>query len=153
MIDQSRDNTFQGDNMSNTTEKKAINQTIHDAIGWALKKDFDLLYRSVANDTGFFIFHPDSASTIIGFEAFKYFAEKSWNNPEFKATRFEIRELRTTLSESGTVAWYSCFLDDLIEIDDQETGWVNVRWTGIVEKREGKWVHTQMHFSFPTDRK
>jgi hypothetical protein len=30
-------------------------------------------------------------------------------------------------------------------------GWDNCRWTGTLEKRGGKWVVVQMHFSFPKD--
>ncbi len=134
------------------TEKSAISKAIHDSIGWALTKDFDLLFNAVAHDANFFIFHPDSASTISGFDAFKNFAERSWTNPAFKATRYEIKELKIHLSNSGTVAWYSCFLDDFGEWNGKETGWANARWTGVLEKRAGKWVIAQMHFSFPTDR-
>jgi hypothetical protein len=134
------------------SEKTAICQVIHNAIGWALTKDFDLLFGSVAQDEEFFIFHPDSASTITGFNAFKNLAEKTWANPKFKATRYEIRELNVHLSNDGSVAWYSCYLDDYGEWNGRETGWSNARWTGVLEKREGRWVLTQMHFSFPTDR-
>jgi hypothetical protein len=134
-------------------ERAIISQAIHDVIGWALTKDFELLYSLVAQDAELFIFHPDSASTIVGFDAFKSFADRFWLKPEFKATRFEIRELRIHVSTSGTVAWYSCFLDDFGEWDGRKIGWSKVRWTGVVEKRDGRWVHVQMHFSFPTDRK
>ena len=49
------------------TEKAAIRQVIEASIGWAMNKDFDLLFNSVAQDSNFFIFHPDNASTIVGF--------------------------------------------------------------------------------------
>ena len=133
-------------------ERTSIRQAIYDVIGWALTKDFDLLFNVVAQDEEFFIFHPDSASTIVGFEAFKNYAKRSWTDPAFKATRFEVKELRINISKSSTVAWYSCFLDDFGEWDGREVGWVNARWTGVLEKRDGKWVLTQMHFSFPKDK-
>ncbi len=133
-------------------ERAAIEQSIRDVIGWALTKDFGLLYSVVAQDAGFFIFHPASTDTIVGFDAFKRFGEQAWTNPAFRATRFEIRELRIEMAQCGMVAWYSCFLDDFAEWNGRETGWVNARWTGVLEKRAGRWVITQMHFSFPTDR-
>ena len=134
-------------------DKGAIRQAIHDVIGWALKKDFDLLFSVVAQDADFFIFHPDSKSTIVSFDAFKSFAERSWTTPSFKATRFEVKELKIHLSTSGNMAWYSCYLDDFGEWDGKEVGWTNARWTGVLEKRDGKWLIVQMHFSFPSDRK
>jgi ketosteroid isomerase-like protein len=139
--------------LTNETEKDAIRQAIHDVIRWALNKDFDLLYSVVTQDEDFFIFHPDSKSTITGFDAFKSFAKRSWTDPAFKATRFEIKELKIHLSRSGNVAWYSCFLDDFGEWDGKEVGWTDARWTGVLEKRDERWLIAQMHFSFPTDRK
>jgi len=55
------------------------------------------------------------------------------------------------ISNSGDVAWYHCLLDDVGEWYGKEGGWYNCRWTGVLEKREGKWVIVQMHFSFGTD--
>lgn len=133
-------------------EMDIIQQVIHNAIGWAQTKDFDLLFHSVAQDEDFFIFHPDSKSTIRGFNAFKDFATRAWSNPTFKGTHFETKDLQIHLSKSNEIAWFSCYLDDFVEVDGKESGWVDCRWTGVLEKRNGAWVHTQMHFSFPIDR-
>ena len=133
-------------------EKAAVKEVIHSSIGWALDKDVDLLYRSVAQDADFFIFHPDSRSTITGFEAFKGMAEKVFMNDAFKATGFEVRDLRINLSRSGTAAWFSAILDDHGEWDGKPSSWINARWTGVLEKRDGRWVIVQMHFSFATDQ-
>ena len=135
----------------NEADRIAVEKSIHDSIGWALTKDLNLLYSAIAQDEDFFIFHPDSKSTIIGFEAFKNFGERAWMNEAFKATDFAIKELRVKFAELGNVAWYSCFLDDHSEWKGRPIGWDNCRWTGTVEKRDGKWVIVQMHFSFPKD--
>ena len=134
-------------------EEANIKRVIEASIGWALDKDFDLLYNSMAQDSNFFIYHPDNASTIVGFDAFKKYAEAVFRDPRFKATRFELKKLRINRSASGDVAWYSCLLDDFGEWDGKPSGWENCRWTGVLEKRDGKWVVVQMHFSFATDQK
>ena len=120
------------------TERVEVEKTIQGMIGWALTKDLDGLFSRVAQDEDFFIFHPDSRSTIIGFEA-------------FKATDYTIKDLRITFADCGNVAWYACFLDDHAEWNGRPGGWDNCRWTGTLEKRQGKWVTVQMHFSFPND--
>jgi hypothetical protein len=38
-------------------------------------------------------------------------------------------------------------LDDINEYKGNPASWVNVRWTGVLEKRAGNWVIVQMHFS------
>jgi hypothetical protein len=138
--------------MTSETDRAEVEKTIHSCIGWALTKDIDRLYASVAQDADFFIFHPDSKSTIIGFEAFKALAESVWLTDIFKATDYAIKDLRITFAQAGNAAWFSCFLDDHAEWNGKPGGWDNCRWTGALEKRAGSWVTVQMHFSFPIDR-
>jgi hypothetical protein len=137
--------------MPTDAEKFDIGNIIRDAIGWALTKDINRLFSIMAQDEDFFIFHPDSKSTIVGFDAFKQLGERVWMREEFKATDFAVRGMRIKFAEMGNVAWYSCFLDDHAEWNGKPTGWDNARWTGVLEKRNDQWVIVQMHFSFPKD--
>ncbi len=131
-------------------ERATIKETIHNSIGWAANKDVDLLYSCFAKDSNLFYFNPD-ASSIIGFDNFKKLTETVFMDDAFKAIRYEIRELRINISNSGDVAWYSSKLDDENEWNGQPASWINVRWTGILEKREGHWVIVQMHFSYASN--
>jgi ketosteroid isomerase-like protein len=123
-----------------------IETTIHNSIGWAKTKDFKLLYSVIANDSGYLEVDP-TPGLIKGFSEFKK-NEAFWGNTAFKAIKYEIRDLDLTLSESGDVAWYYCMLDDINEWKGKPASWLNTRWTGVLEKRGGKWVIVQMHFSF-----
>lgn len=133
-------------------EKQVISDVIHNAICWAMTKDTVALYNTFIPDSTLFIFHPDSASTLTDFKTIRYLAENVWLTDRFKALECNIRNLRIQLSQGGDVAWWACYLDDIGEWDGQVSGWRNVRWTGVLEKREGKWLIMQMHFSFPEDR-
>ena len=133
------------------TEKDAVREAINNTIGWALTKDKDLSYSVVAQDENLFIYNPDE-SKVEGFEAFKKVTEDFFMSDAFKAVSFEVRNLKINISESGTAAWFSCRLDDFCEINGKPGGWENVRWTGVLEKRQGKWVHVQMHFSFSVEQ-
>jgi ketosteroid isomerase-like protein len=123
-----------------------INQAINNSIGWAKNKDLNLLYRVIANDSSFLEIHPDH-TIVRGISEFRK-AEKFWMNPDFKAIRYEIRDLNIHISQSGSVAWWYCLLDDINEWKGQPANWENTRWTGVIEKRNGKWVIVQQHFSF-----
>lgn len=130
------------------SERNIVEGIIKDAIGWALTKDKERLFKIMTQEDDFFIFHPDSKSTIQGFAPFKNMAEKSWMSPDFRATDFAVKDLRIVFSRSNTVAWFSAYLDDHAEYKGQKIGWDNARWTGVLEKRQGSWVIVQMHFSF-----
>jgi len=127
-------------------ETEAITRAIHSCIGWAKTKDFGLLYGVIANDADFLEVHPDG-KVVMGFEDFRK-AEAFWGSPDFKAVRYEIRDLRIRLSRAGDAAWFYCILDDINEWKGMPANWENTRWTGVLEKRDGRWVMAQQHFSF-----
>jgi len=132
---------------SRSNEIDIIEHTIRACIGWAKNKDLALLYRVIANDSSYCEIDPDG-SVIKGFEQFKK-NERIWMSPDFKAIRFEIRDLKIILSELGNTAWFFCMPDDINEWKGKPASRLNTRWTGVLEKRDGKWVAVQVHFSFP----
>lgn len=129
-------------------EKAKIAEVIKNNIGWAVTKDTDLLYSTVAHDENLFWFSPDDVGTIKGFKAFTELTENFFLRDEFKAISSNVRELEINLSELGDAAWYSARLDDYNEWKGQPANWEDVRWTGVLEKQNGQWVIVQMHFSF-----
>ena len=132
-------------------EKAVISKVIRDSICWALTKDFEAMENSLAHDPDLFYFWINSNFVISGWdEHIKLY--DVWKDPRFKATRTEVRDLRIHISRSGDVAWYSAYLDDLGEWDGRPVGENDIQWTGVLEKREGKWVIVQMHASLAADK-
>jgi ketosteroid isomerase-like protein len=132
-----------------TGDYAAVKHTIEQGIGWAIEKDFDAMYKMWADNL--FHFWLTSDSKIIGLEDFKKYSEV-WKDPEFHGTHFAFRELRIVFSQSGDVAWYSCYLDDCGSYKGKESCLINVFQTGVLEKRNGQWVHVLMHGAYPIDK-
>jgi|GEM_PF-1756559 hypothetical protein len=130
-------------------EKRLVEKAIHSSIGWAKDKDIGLLYSVIADDANYLEVDP-GARVVKGFQDFKK-PEGFWMNDDFKAIRYEIRDLQINFSQSGSVAWFFCMLDDINEWKGEPANWENTRWTGVLEKRVGRWVIVQMHFSFAQD--
>ena len=129
------------------TEKTEIEKVIKSSITWAVNKDKDRMFLLFVNDSTLFYFSPDNASNVRGFEDFKEQVEQVFMNPAFKAIRSDFRDLQIEVSRSGECAWWSCYLDDINEWNGQPASWINVRWTGVLEKRDDNWIIVQMHFS------
>ncbi len=127
-----------------------VKRVIEYGIGWAVEKDFDKMFSIWAHDERLYHHWLTSSSTTHGFAEFEAHAE-SWKDPKFKGTTSEFRDLEITFSKSGDVAWYSCRLDDCYEFDGTPGCVENVLQTGVLEKRDGKWVHVLMHGSYPVD--
>ena len=130
---------------------ETVKQIIYDSLGWAFKKDFDRLYDIWANDENMFSHFLYSRSTVIGITAFKKNVEK-FRTPDFKATKLEHRDMRITFSRNREVAWFSCYIDDCGEYKGQESCVINALKTGVLEKRDSKWVMVQAHSSYPVDK-
>lgn len=130
-------------------DREEVKKAIEQSIGWAIKMDFDAMFRLWADDL--FHFWLFSDSRVIGLDNFKKHAE-GWRDPDFRGTRFEFRDLRIMFSRSGDVAWYSCTLDDCSSYKGKESCLKDVFQTGVLEKRDGRWVHTLMHGSYPVDK-
>lgn len=131
-------------------EKEKITQIISSCIGWAKDKNLDLLFSVIANDTNYISVSPGKR-VVKKFEDVKQMVP-FWMSPDFKYVRHELKDLEITFAKCGEVAWFYCVLDDINTYKGAPASWENARWTGVVEKREGKWVIVQQHFSFASDQ-
>lgn len=129
-----------------------IEAVIRAGFAWARTKDTALLFGTRAQDEGLFVFGPYVGPPVAGFEAFRERARRLWLRDDFVATGFDVRDVRIHLSPKGTVAWFSAVVDDWCEIGGIPDGWQDVRWTGVLERRDGRWLYVQGHFSFAARR-
>jgi len=130
-------------------EKQFVEGTINNVMAWAIEKDFELFYNSIANDSNFISVTPYK-KVKFGFDAVRK-DSALWGSPHFKAIQHELRDLHINFSKSGDVAWFFCYLDDINEWKVQPANWENARLTGVLEKRDGKWRIVQQHFSFASE--
>ena len=131
-------------------EKKIVAEVISSVIGWAKDKNLDLFFSSIAQDE-------DYISVTPGKRVIKRFEDVKqnvpfWMSPDFKYVRHELKDLEIKFARCGEVAWFYCVLDDINTYKGEPASWENARWTGVVEKRAGKWVVVQQHFSFASDK-
>jgi len=134
-----------------SNDEETVTKIIHDSFAWALTKDRALFESTFAQDDDFFTFYPDSKGTVAGWAQFQKYLDK-WMDPRNKAISYDIRDLRLVMAKSGNVAWFSAFVDDAGEWDGKPWGSKDVRWTGVLEKRMGRWVIVQQHMSVAADR-
>jgi ketosteroid isomerase-like protein len=133
-------------------ERTVIAEVIRNNIMWALTKDVEVQKDTMAHDEELFYFWTGSTHVVSGWKEHKKCFEM-WMDPRFKTVRTEVRDLVIHLSHSGDVAWYSATLDDVVSWDGKvSTFGEGPRWTGVLEKRDGRWVIVQMHASLAADK-
>jgi len=131
-------------------ERREVARVISSVIGWAKDKNLDLFFSAIAQDD-------DYISVTPGQRVIKRFEDVKqnipfWMSPDFQYVRHELKDLEIEFARCGEVAWFYCVLDDINLYKGEPANWENTRWTGVVEKRDGKWVVVQQHFSFANGR-
>ena len=139
-----------GESAGQEAEKKKIAQVVSSVIGWAKTKDLNLFYGSIANDEDYISVTP-TKRIVKRFEDVKE-SVPFWMSPDFQYVRHELKDLEIKFARCGEVAWFFCILDDINTYKGQPATWENTRWTGVVEKRDGKWVVVSQHFSFASEK-
>lgn len=133
-------------------EIEKVEKTINDHIGWAVNnKNQEQMYSSMIDNDELFFFQTDSKSTIIGIGPFKALVNDFFMREDFQAIKYELHDLRINLSPSLQTAWFACLLDDFNTFKGKPANWEKVRWTGVLEKIDGRWKIFQMHFSKAED--
>jgi len=68
-------------------------------------------------------------------------------NAAFDNMHMDIHDQVIKISSAGDAAWFSQVIDWSIEAGGQPIKLEGARATGVLEKRDGKWLLVQMHFS------
>ena len=110
-------------------------------------QDMELFNNLIADDDSMVNFGTDAVEYWVGRTPLKESFQKQW--AAFEEPQVSLRDLVVKISESGTVAWYSLFIDFRVKFKGEITEWKGARSTGVVEKRNGKWVIVQFHNSMP----
>ncbi|MDD5265247.1 MAG: nuclear transport factor 2 family protein [Candidatus Bipolaricaulis sp.] len=133
-------------------EKAVIAEVIRNSIMWALTKDVDMQKDTMAHDEDLLIIWTGSTHITRGWKEHEKSFE-GWLDPRFAAVRTEVRDLEIHISRSGDVAWFFANLDDVVSWEGKASRFgEGLRWTGVLEKRDGRWVFVQMHASLPVDK-
>lgn len=132
-------------------EKSAVTKVIEANIAWFKDKDFAALYGTYSRGTDLFMFQLDTASTIRGFAQFEEFS-KGWRDPDVAYAGHRFTDLEVTLSRLGDAAWFSTVLEDCARVKDRAPRCFTSRYTGVLEKRDGRWLIVQQHFSLPAEK-
>ncbi len=68
---------------------------------------------------------------------------------QHKGSTINYKNTTVRHNSSGDVAWYSQLIDHCPETKGDDICLEGFRHTGVVEKRDGKWLIVQSHISFP----
>jgi len=108
------------------------------------KKDLGALMNLIAPEATVVFFEADEKGRYVGPDQIKAAYENSLK--QVKSIKGEYKW--TSVGSKGDVAWFAT--EVLFNVDTGEDKFKQLgRWTGVLEKKDGKWLLVQSHFSFP----
>ena len=110
-------------------------------------EDMELLSNIVAHDDDMVNFGTDAAERWVGWKSLRESFQKQFD--AYENTKISVKDQVIKMSQSADVAWFSYIMDAQIEIQGDQVNLEGIRFTGVLEKRDGKWMFVQIHTSVP----
>jgi hypothetical protein len=130
-------------------EREAVIQEVVEHLATSRKAmeqhDLELRLQLMAHEDDVVQIGTDEGEYAVGWKAIERLIRSQIS--AFPEMRFTIRSPRIGLSRDGTVAWYANLLDVQVLAGGQRVELKDLRETGVLEKRDGKWVTVQTHLS------
>lgn len=111
------------------------------------KRDLTDMLAVVAPDKDVLVIGSGADERSLGPEEFGKSAKRDWAQSE--ASSINLRD--TKVAMAGGVAWFAADVTFQFTIERKRSE-LPGRLTGVMEKREGKWLLMQMHFSIPSSQ-
>jgi uncharacterized protein (TIGR02246 family) len=106
------------------------------------KKDLAAIMAMIAPDAEVVFVDPGPKGLYVGTDQIK----KSYENDFAQFKSLSTKYTSVSVGAKGDLAWFAAESVSAVELGDEKLN-VPARWTGLLEKREGKWMLIQSHFS------
>lgn len=127
--------------------KDEIKSTIEQFFEALDTQNLELMKKLIPDDESIVHIGTDSDEIWRGSEELNRSTEEQFRRLEYYEAN--IHNLTINISQSEDVAWYFHLLDARIMSGGTETVWKDARFTGVLEKRNGRWFLVQTHVSIP----
>jgi uncharacterized protein (TIGR02246 family) len=130
-------------------EESAVRATINQLWQSWETGDINLISELIAHDPDIVIFGTDAAERWVGYEEFRTAAEQQFAAME--SVQISAYDEVFKIHNSGDVAWCSSIADIAGVSMGEDFEMAGLRFTAVLEKRDGKWMIVQAHFSVPVE--
>ncbi len=111
------------------------------------REDFATVENIWANSDNIVLFGTEGDEQLVGIEAINNAITKQFD--EFENTLINISDQKIHINKSGNTAWFSEVLDYNFIYLGEDMTFEGIRFTGVLEKIDGKWKMVQGHLSVP----
>ncbi len=111
------------------------------------KQDMDLVKEIWAPDPDIVVLGTNSDEKIIGWEQIRSTLQRQFDS--FQDTYISVRDQVININETGNTAWFSEIMNYNYIYQGEAKQFEGLRFTGVLEKKDGEWYIVQSHISIP----
>jgi ketosteroid isomerase-like protein len=129
---------------ADATTYTAVKNVLEEWADSYAQRDIQRLLSLITPDTDMVMYGTGADEKRIGLNGIQIQAERDWAQTD--AATFTFGE--PIISAAGAVAWMAAECTFQVEVGGESMAFPG-RFTGVFEKRNGKWLVAQAHFSLP----
>jgi ketosteroid isomerase-like protein len=137
--------------IDSAAEISAIENTLDKYIMANEKEDFALIESIWAEQDDILLYGTDSDERLVGWNNIKEVIKKQFSLIE--NTYISASDQVIKISDCGNTAWFAERLHYNFIYQGTAHSYSNIRFTGVMEKINGRWVIVQAHISLPASSK
>ena len=128
-------------------EKEKVTLVLEKYVIANEKQEISLVKEIWAPDTDIVVIGTNSDEKLIGWDEIRSVMERQFNS--FEETYITVRDQVVEINETGNTAWFSEILSYNYIYQGEARQFEGLRFTGVLEKRDGDWYIVQSHMSIP----
>lgn len=128
-------------------EKSSVKTIVDQFVTVIEKEDMPMFDAMMAHDSDMVNFGTDAAERWVGWSPLKSSVDAQF--AAFEDTKLTVRDQVIKVHSAGQVAWFSEVSDWTVTTGGKRVNIPGARLTGVLEKRNGKWMFVQFHASVP----
>jgi hypothetical protein len=133
------------------SENAEIENTLDKYIMANEKEDFALIESIWAPEDDIVLYGTDSDERLVGWDNIQKVIKRQFTMIE--NTYISASDQVIKVSDCGNTAWFAERLNYNFIYNGEAHSYDNIRFTGVMEKLDGRWVMVQAHLSLPASSK
>jgi ketosteroid isomerase-like protein len=130
-------------------ETSAIRTVLEKYVIARENEDISIIEEIWAPDEDIMLIGTDSDEFYVGWEAIKKAIQGQFGS--FENTLISVTDQKIQLDKTGNAAWFSEVLNYNFIYNGEAISFEGIRFTGVLEKRDLKWLLVQGHLSIPVE--
>lgn len=144
---QSCDCNNQGKNVDLNLEKEKVALVLEKYVIANEKQEMNLVQEIWASDPDIVVLGTNSDEKIVGWEQIRSTLQRQFDS--FDDTYISVRDQVININETGNTAWFSEIMNYNYIYQGRAIQFEGLRFTGVLEKKDGEWHIVQSHISIP----